>query len=74
MTLLPPRPEACQECAKYPAHPAEQPHDRTSLYYQMKFQMENGYPPTWMDAMAHCSLEVQIAWERELRKRGLWDG
>ena len=69
--LLPPPPDACQECGR--KHRDDEPHDRMSLYYDMKFQLEHGYPPTWMDAMAHCSLEVQVQWERELRRVGAWD-
>lgn len=72
--LLPPLPEACQVCGRNPAHRPDEPHNRDSLYYQTKFQMEHGYPPTWLDAMAHCSLETQVKWERELRKAGVWDG
>ena len=48
--MLPPRPGACQECAT--DHEADQPHDRDSLYYAMKFQAEHGRAPTWSDAMA----------------------
>jgi hypothetical protein len=70
--LMPPRPGVCQVCAV--DHQPDDPHNRDSLFYQMKFQMENGYSPTWLDAMAHCSLDTQIAWERELRRRGAWDG
>jgi len=73
MQLLPPRPGACPECARYPAHKPHEPHDRNSLYYQTKFNMEHGFAPTWQDAMAHCTLEVQVKWERELRARGAWD-
>ena len=72
LMLLPPSPGVCQMCAV--DHQPDDPHDRTSFYYQTKFNMENGYPPTWLDAMAHCPLPTQIAWERELRERGLWDG
>ncbi|AIF52041.1 hypothetical protein [Pelosinus sp. UFO1] len=69
MMLLPPRAEVCQECAV--DHDPLFPHNPQSLYYQMKFQMENGRGATWVDAMAHCSDEMKEIWTEELQKRGI---
>ena len=68
MMLLPPPEEYCQECAR--EHDPEMPHDKQSLYYQMKFQIEKGRGATWTDAMAHCSQEVKDIWTEELLKLG----
>jgi hypothetical protein len=70
-TLLPPATGTCKECAV--EHSPDLPHNRDSLYYVIKYNMEHGRAPTWADAMEHCSLEVQIKWERELRRMGHWD-
>jgi hypothetical protein len=67
--LLPPAPDRCQECAS--KHEAHEPHNRDSLFYQMKFQMKHKRWPTWQDVMAHCSEEVKAAWKEELAKLGL---
>lgn len=69
MMLLPPKPGVCQECAT--DHDPEMPHNKQSLYYQTKFQMEHGRAATWEDAMAHCSDEVKEAWKKELLKLGV---
>lgn len=69
--LLPPSPEYCQVCAV--KHPPEQPHDRQSLFYQTKFNLEHGRAPTWADAMSHCAEPVKEAWQRELKDSGHWD-
>ncbi len=59
MLLLPPRPGVCQECAV--DHKPEEPHNKDSMYYQMKFKMKNDRWPTWEDAMAHCSQDIKNA-------------
>ena len=69
ITLLPPRPDACQECAAM--HRPDSAHNRDSLYYQMKFHREHGRWPTWKDAMSHCSAEMQAAWTAALLERGV---
>jgi hypothetical protein len=68
-TLLPPAPGKCQTCAR--AHPPEDPHDASSLYYQVHFYQEHGRAATWADAMAHCTIDMQEAWEAELEARGI---
>lgn len=65
-SLLPPAPDKCPECAT--AHPPGQPHNRDSLYYQIKFHREHGRSPTWNDAWRHCTPETQRTW-----RKGLWE-
>lgn len=65
MTLLPPKGDACQECAV--DHAWDQPHNQQSLYYQMQFHSKNGRWPTWTDAMSHCPDQVKLAWREHLR-------
>lgn len=73
MTLLPPSPDKCQECAS--DHDPDEPHNAQSLYYQMAFQMKHGRTPNWIDATAHCTPEIQSLWREELMKRGVdFDG
>lgn len=73
MTLLPPAPGKCPECAV--AHASGDPHNQQSLYYQVAFRSQHGRSPTWSDAMAHCSPEVQRHWRQELvqmmREKGM---
>ena len=69
MLLLPPAPHLCQICAV--KHKPEAPHNRDSLYYQMKFHMEQGRWPTWADALAHCEAEVQQIWREALAEHGV---
>lgn len=60
MTLLPPAPDACQECAV--KHPPEQPHNPQSLYWATKRKMESKPPPTWEIALEHCPQDVYDLW------------
>lgn len=69
MQLLPPRPGTCPECAAN--HDPAMPHNRDSLYYQMRFRQRKGRFPTWGDAMAHCSAAMKAYWTDELSKRGV---
>jgi hypothetical protein len=64
MTLLPPHPSKCQECAV--DHDPKDPHNQESLYYQTKFHMRHGRSPTWTDAMAHCDEATKKNWREEL--------
>jgi hypothetical protein len=68
--FIPPKPDVCQECAT--KHPPGDPHNRDSLFYQMKFQAAHGRHPQWSDAVAHCTSEVQAFWKEELEKAGVW--
>ncbi len=62
-------PELCQECAV--KHDPAQPHNQQSITYQYDFYGKHGRWPTWEDAMAHCTLEIQERWKIELRKKGV---
>lgn len=66
MTLLPAKPGTCPECAV--KHDPQLPHNRDSLYYQVKFKMANGRHPTWNDAMAHCTDEMKARWREAFAK------
>lgn len=67
--LLPPRGELCQECAT--KHDDNFPHDATSLFYQTKFNMDNGRAATWHDAMAHCDEQMKADWIEALKAEGV---
>lgn len=67
--ILPPAPDKCQICAA--EHRVDMPHNRDSLYYQMKFYQKHGRYPTWHDAMAHCSPKVKAAWKQALADKGI---
>lgn len=67
-TLLPPPAGTCPQCAV--DHPAEQPHNQQSLFYQYHFYFAQGRWPTWKDAMAHCDEPTRATWTAELTKRG----
>lgn len=68
MKLLPPARHLCQQCAW--EHPPEQPHNKQTLFYQVKFEMENNRPGTWNDAMSHCTPDIQKQWKEHLRNAG----
>ena len=67
--LLPPKPGTCPVCAA--DHTPDLPHNRDSLFYQMRFYQRHGRFPTWADAMAHCSETMKAFWKAELIKRGV---
>lgn len=67
--ILPPNPDVCQACAT--KHEPAEPHNLWSLYYKVKFHQDNGRYPTWADALAHCTPEMQEAWKVELRTKGV---
>lgn len=66
--LLPPAPGLCHECGH--KHESDQPHNAQTLYYQYFFANKHGRWPTWKDAVAHCTPEVQKLWQEELEKLG----
>lgn len=69
-TLLPPAEGLCQQCAY--AHEPEMPHNQQTLHWQYWFYQHNaGIWPSWRDAMAHCTTEMQEAWIGLLRARGV---
>jgi len=65
MAILPPESGCCQVCGT--KHDPADPHNKTSLYYQMKFHQEYGRWPTWEDAMRHCTEETKTQWREQLR-------
>lgn len=67
--LLPPPPGTCPECAG--KHKPEFPHNAQSMHYQYSFFLKNQRWPNWLDAMAHCTPEMQKVWTEELVKRGV---
>lgn len=67
--LAPPKPGTCPECAV--DHDPAYPHNRDSLYYQMRFYQKNGRFPTWGDAMAHCSDMMKSYWKTALAEKGV---
>ena len=64
MQLLPPASHLCQKCAV--DHPPDIPHDQNSLYWHVWFKNNHSRPPTWEDAMAHCTEEVKEQWRFHL--------
>lgn len=71
LMLLPPAKDKCQECAV--AHKPEEPHDATSMFYHVHFQIRHQRGPGWADAMEHCSEPVKAAWTKALAGRGITD-
>ena len=67
--ILPPKPGTCRECAV--KHDPAYPHNRDSLYYQMRFQQRHRRFPTWADAMAHCDEAMKAAWREGLLAKGV---
>lgn len=67
--LLAPGKAKCRICAD--RHSTHEPHNRNSLYYQMKFRRANGREPTWNDALADLSPLTQAYWRGELAKKGV---
>ena len=64
MMLLPPGDNVCQICAV--DHEHDQPHNQQSLFYQYHFYSTHGRWPTWSDALAHCTPEMQREWKTKL--------
>lgn len=62
-------PGQCPECAVI--HEPYEPHDWQSLFYQYSFMEQNGRWPTWDDAMAHCSPEIQTITKQVLAEHKL---
>lgn len=73
--MFPPPADGCPECAI--EHPSAQPHNLSSLTYQYSFRLKEAKAgreerwPTWRDAMAHCTQEVQASWTAALKQRGI---
>lgn len=69
MTLLPPPPDTCQQCAV--KHDPTHPHNQQSLFWQYWFFMKHERWPTWKDAMEHCSDEMKAFWISALKEHGV---
>lgn len=67
--MLRPAPDLCQTCAW--KHEPDMPHNRDTLYYQTKFNLNKKRWPTWRDAMAHCTPEMKQSWANLLREKGV---
>ncbi len=67
--LLPPAPNVCQQCAV--DHDPRMPHNQQSLYWNYWFYSQHGRWPTWEDALAHCSTEMQRQWVTALAEHGI---
>jgi hypothetical protein len=64
MLLMKPPKSTCPICAT--KHEAQMPHNQQSIYYQYRFYGVRGRWPTWADAVAHCSDEMQAYWKEQL--------
>lgn len=62
-----PTPGRCRLCAT--AHRPEEPHNRNSLYYLVRFYQKHRRFPAWEDAMSHCSESRKEAFRKELSAR-----
>lgn len=69
MSLLPPPKHLCPVCAV--EHEAHLPHNRDSLYYQIRFKMLRRREPTWADAAAHCHPVIQKQWRETAERMGV---
>lgn len=67
--MMPPKHDVCQDCAV--KHEPEMPHNQQSLFWKYNFFGKNSRWPTWTDAMAHCTSEMQQRWIQELAKHGV---
>lgn len=68
--ILPPKPGLCAVCAV--DHDPRVPHNAQSLYYQYQFKAEFDRWPTWADAIADTSPEMQAKWKETLTEMGHW--
>ena len=69
MWMLPAAPGKCETCAT--EHEAHLPHNAQSLFYQTRFNIENGRSATWLDAMAHCDEAMRQLWTEALTEKGV---
>lgn len=70
LLMLPAGPDRCETCNWI--HRPDLPHNRETVFYQMRFYYENGYRwPTWNDAAAHCTPEIRADWFAALAKVGI---
>ncbi len=70
LAVLPPAPDKCQMCAV--EHAPDEPHNRDSLFYGVRFLLAHGREPTWSDALAHISPVWRARWQAALTAMGGW--
>jgi len=70
VVVKPPPPGHCSVCHR--RHRPEEPHDPTSLPYQISFRQEHGRGVTWKDALGHCPETIRRFWRENLQKRSRW--
>ena len=59
----------CPLCAD--RHTEKEPHNRNSLYYQMRFFQDHHRLPTWGDTIADCSPFRKAYWKMEMKNKGV---
>ena len=59
----------CPICAD--RHSEKEPHNRNSLYFQMRFFQDHRRLPTWGDCLGHCSPFMRAYWRGEMAKKGV---
>ena len=67
--LLAPGKNKCPICAD--RHSDREPHNRNSLYYQVKFRRKYHRFPQWDDTLAGLNQMMQAYWRGELAKAGV---
>lgn len=67
--ILPPTKSTCPICAD--RHAKHEPHNRNSLYYQMRFFRKHGRLPRWADALDDTSEMTRAYWMGEMIKKGV---
>ena len=67
--ILPINRRVCPLCAD--KHSKEEPHNRNSLYYKIRFFQEHRRMPTWGDALSDCGPCMRSYWEKEMKKKGV---
>lgn len=65
LTLLPAKAGTCAACAT--EHREGDPHNYWSLFYQMRFRLQQGREATHADAVAHLPVQAVDAYRRALR-------
>ena len=79
MILQKPAIGTCRECGV--KHKDYEPHNKDSLFYQIKFKVEHGRWPTWEDACSHLPDDIRddclkaiLAAIEEMRAHGIEHG
>lgn len=68
--IMPARAGTCAVCGV--KHEPYMPHNAQSMFYQYRFFGQHGRWPTWSDAIAHTTPEMQTAWKAELTVAQHW--